>query len=109
MLYDLEFETHLNNGTGNACARQSSVTLESIEKSTNSIVLLGTFGEALLIGSRRNIRNINYLNSGTGNACEGHNSVTLAWTYTPNPLTLSIVGNFGGTLPTGSEHKYTPL
>lgn len=105
MLYDLEFETHLNSGTGNACARQSNVTLEFIENSTNSIVLLGIFGGALLIGSRRNITNINYLNNGTGNACAGHNNVTLALTNALNPLELSTVGNFGGTLPTGSGHK----
>lgn len=105
MVNDVEFETHLNSGTGNACARQSSVTLEFIENSTNSIVLLGIFGGALLIGSRRNITNINYLNNGTGKACAEHNSVMLVLTYVQNPLTLSIVGNFGETLPTGSGHK----
>lgn len=48
-----EFGTHLNAGTGNACAKQSSVTLDSILYSTNSIVFVGTFGGALLIGSKK--------------------------------------------------------
>lgn len=47
------YKTHRNTGTGYAWAKQSNVMLEFKANSTNSIVLVGTFGEALLIGSRR--------------------------------------------------------
>lgn len=53
--------THLNTGTGYACARHNSVILESIMNSTNSIVLVGTFGGALFIGSTRKYKHVNDL------------------------------------------------
>lgn len=83
--------------------------LEFIANSTNSMVLVGTFGGALLIGSKRKYRFLikNYLDKGTGNAWAGHNNVTLELISVLKPLTLSRVGNFGGTLPTGSIHKHT--
>lgn len=44
-----------------------------------------------------------YLIKGTGNACAGHRTVTLLLTIASNVRDLSIVGNFGLTLPTGSN------
>lgn len=74
------------------------------------MVFVGTFGAAVFIGSKREsqlkfmVCICHYLDRGTGNAWAGHNNVTLVLTTVLNPLTESIVGNFGDTRPTGSKH-----
>lgn len=45
---------------------------------------------------------LSYLITGTGNACAGQSNVKLSSATPLNDLELSVVGNFGITLPTGS-------
>lgn len=67
----------------------------------------GMLGLTLPTGSRQKceILGVNYLYKGTGNACAGQSNVIVELLFDSKPRKLSVAGNFGNTLPIGSNKR----
>lgn len=65
----------------------------------------GNLGITLPMGSVFENRSEIYLTNGTGNACAGQSNVKLSPILPLNDLELSVVGNLGKTLATGSKRN----
>lgn len=64
-----------------------------------------TFTQSLSSLSKENVSIITYLWLGTGNPCAGQRSGSVPSVRTVRPFMLLTEGNFGLTLPTGSEAR----
>lgn len=102
---------YLYTGTGKAWAGQSNVTVKALlDWNPLKLSVAGNLGRTLPIGSDKLKNNVIwsshiYLYLGTGKACAGQRSVRLSSKKPLKVRDISMVGNLGKTLPTGSKQN----